>query len=130
MEGILKLVVIGVVSALLATTLKPYRPDFAMVVAIFAGAFILYNTILMLPPIIEVIKGAVAAANINDEYLRIVLKGIGITYLGHFGYELCADAGERAIGEKIILATNIFVLILAMPLYIGVFELLGALIEG
>ncbi|MGN1113716.1 MAG: SpoIIIAC/SpoIIIAD family protein [Oscillospiraceae bacterium] len=65
-------------------------------------------------------------SGMDEEYLRIIFKGLGICYLTQLGSDCCKECGENAIASQVELAGKIALIVTAMPLFKG----LIAIIEG
>ena len=67
-------------------------------------------------------------ANINKEFIVILLKITGIAYLSEFGANVCRDSGETAIASKVELAGKILIIGLSIPILVTLMETLLGLI--
>ncbi|MGN1134124.1 MAG: SpoIIIAC/SpoIIIAD family protein [Oscillospiraceae bacterium] len=65
-------------------------------------------------------------SGMDEEYLKIIFKGLGICYLTQLGSDCCKECGENAIATQVEMAGKIALLVTAMPLFKG----LIAIIEG
>lgn len=57
------------------------------------------------------------SASGNARYFIVVLKAMGITFLGYITSEICRDFGENSLGNKVELAAKIGVLFVTMPVF-------------
>ena len=78
--------------------------------------------------LIGLLRETAETAGVGDGYFAVVLKVIGIAYLTQFGAQLCADAGEGTVAEKIELAGKILMMTAAAPVLIGLLELVMGLV--
>jgi stage III sporulation protein AD len=62
-------------------------------------------------------------AEVNQEYLKLAVKIVGLAYLAGFGAQICRDAGESGMAAKIELAGKIFILVLGIPVMAGILDL-------
>ena len=60
----------------------------------------------------------------NLEYLKLIVKIVGLAYLAGFGAQICKDAGENGIAAKIELAGKIFILTMGIPIMVGLLDLI------
>ena len=63
-------------------------------------------------------------ANLNERYMVIILKILGIAYIAQFGMEMCKDAGENAIASKIEIAGKALIMTVSIPIITGVAEII------
>lgn len=66
--------------------------------------------------------------HMDDTYLNIVLKVVGIAYLAEFGAQLCSDAGEKAIGSKIQWVGKVMIFVIASPIILALVNLIADLV--
>ncbi len=124
----IKIFGIGLTGAVLALILKEYKPVFAVCTGCITALSIF---IMLLPKIGYVLDIASMIAGrmaIEAEYIQIIIRIIGITYLAGFGSELCRDAGQNAIAKKIELAGKIMIIVASMPIFTAVLNLLVGLL--
>lgn len=105
----------GLVAAVICIQLSRDNKEFAFLAALAAGIYILGTGILKLGEVIESINLVLEEVGLNDSYINILLKCIGITYLGEFASSLCKDAGHASIGEQIEMVAKLSILALSMP---------------
>ena len=121
---------LAVTSALLCLVLRQYRPEFALVMAILCGVFLLSSVITQLSPVFSGLYELVEQTNVAPTYLQIVIKSFGICYLAQLAADLCRDAGQTAIASKIELAGRAAVRVMAMPLFFEIVKLAVSMIAS
>lgn len=55
-------------------------------------------------------------ANIDNEAIACVIKVVGIGYLAEFTNNVCVDANCKSIGDKVLFASKIAILLCALPM--------------
>nr|WP_307990399.1 stage III sporulation protein AD [uncultured Niameybacter sp.] len=93
-------------------------------IRIFACSLLLILILPQLQVIFSIIHDLSTKMSLDDTYLKIIFKIIGIAYIAEFGYQLCKDAGEGAIGSKVQLAGKVLILVLASPIILALIELI------
>ncbi|MDI3279780.1 MAG: stage III sporulation protein AD [Bacillota bacterium] len=119
---IVRLAGIGLIAAVLALLLRAERPELAIQVSIAAGALLLLLTVGRLVEVLELLLSLVRRAGLDLFYLNTVLKIIGVGYLVGFAAQICRDAGERAVAEKLELAGKVAIMALALPILLAVVD--------
>lgn len=76
----------------------------------------------------ELIKMLAGKLHMDDTYLNIVLKVVGIAYLAEFGSQLCEDAGEKAIGGKVQWVGKVMIFTVASPVILALVNLIADLV--
>lgn len=120
---------LGVVAALLAVVLRQSRPEYALLVSLAAGFFILYKIFGDLVPVISQVQSILDTTSMPAEYAGILFKALGICLLTQIACDACRDAGESAIAAKIEMAGRIGVLAISLPLFGQVLSVVYALMN-
>lgn len=119
---IVRVVGIGMVAVVLLAVLRPVRPELAVLLACAAGAYILFLVLGWIGPVLQLLRELALRANVNFQFLNLILKIIGVAYLAEFGAQVARDAGEGGVAAKIELAGKVIVLALAVPIFAAVME--------
>lgn len=114
---VVSVVVLALLAALMAVVLKQYKPEYAVVITIITAAVILIGIISMIIPIISEIRKMMDQAAIDYDYITILIKAVGICYITQFASDVCKDAGQISISNKIELAGKVALCLSALPLY-------------
>lgn len=120
--SVVQIVALALASAILAITIKQYRPEISLLISLAVGIIIFMSLIPHVRTIISFIESFENSANIDFKIITPLLKIIGTSYIVEFGSEICKDAGEGAVAKKIELAGKILILILAFPIINALFE--------
>ena len=119
---IIKIIGIGLISLIVIIILKQYRPEFALYVSILAGIFILVLSISQISGVINLLKSLASKANINSEFLGIILKITGIAILTEFAVSICQDSGESSIANKIDIGGKVIIITISLPIISSLLE--------
>ncbi len=119
---LLRILGIGVVTAVLSLLIKQHRPEIAIAIPLLGGIAIFLVVAPYLRGMVEMFENLAQQAGMKNQYLRLILKMIGIAYLCQFSAELCRDAGETSVAGKIELGGKLLILSLSMPI---VYQFLG-----
>jgi stage III sporulation protein AD len=120
---ILQIVGLGVIATVIILVLKAQRPEIAIQISIMTGIVVFILLAGKLSAIVELLNKYAEKAEINMNYLTILLKIIGIAYIAEFGAEVCRDAGETSVASKIELAGKVAIIVLAVPIITSLLEL-------
>ena len=111
-----QIIMIAIIAGVLATTLKPVRPDLALQISIVGGIIILFAVLAKLFSVIQFIDSFSARYGLDTQVLGIVLKIIGIAYLVEFGSQILKDGGESSLASKVELGGKVVILALSIPI--------------
>ncbi|MHB1391745.1 MAG: stage III sporulation protein AD [Clostridia bacterium] len=121
---IMKIVMVGIIAAVLAVLLKEEKPEIAMVVSIVTGLVIFIFLITKLNSVMSVLKYFASKANIDVLYFSTILKVIAIAYITEFGAQICRDAGEGSIASKVELAGKVLIMVIAIPILAALMDIM------
>lgn len=119
---IIKIIGIGIIALIIIIILKQYKPEFAIYISIIAGIAILLLALSEISTVINLLKDIASRANINSEFLGIILKITGIAILTEFAVSICQDSGESAIANKIDIGGKIMIITMSIPIILTLLE--------
>ena len=126
---IIRIIGIGLITALLSLFIKQQRPELAVMLPMLGAAAILFVIAPYLKEILSMFETIAEEAGLKSLYLHLVIKIIGVAYLCQFASELCKDAGEGSMASKIELAGKVMILTLSMPVIYQLLDLVGSIIR-
>lgn len=113
---ILQIVGLCLVVTLLILVIRQQRPEIGLQLSLALVILIFFLVLSKIGAVLNLFTDMAEKANINQMYLQILLKIIGIAYIAEFGAQVCRDAGEGAVAGKIELAGKVLVMVLAIPI--------------
>ncbi len=125
---IMRIVLIGMIAAILAVILKQYKPEIAIHISIVTGLIIFIFMITKLNSVITVLRHFASKANIDILYVSTILKVVAIAYITEFGAQVCRDAGEGAIASKIEFSGKILIMIISIPILAALMDIIVKII--
>lgn len=119
---IIKIVGIGLIALVLIMILRQYKPEFVIYVSLIAGIAIIFMTLGQLTGVINLLKDISNRANINSQFLLIILKITGIAFLTEFAVSISNDCGETSIANKIDLGGKAMIMVISLPIITSLLE--------
>ncbi len=128
MSEIIKVGMLGIVGILLAVQFKANKPEYGMYIG-FAIAILIFSYGLhQIQAVIErfdMIRGFLGD---SKQYLTVLLRVIGVTYICEFSSGICKDAGYGSIAEQIEIFGKLSVMFAGIPILFAVIEQIQSLI--
>jgi stage III sporulation protein AD len=121
---------IGLLSSLVALSLRRKNSEISYLVALCGSVIILLAAVLNINSIVGTVKSVLAVASVNSVYISIMLKAVAICFLTEFACDSCVDAGQRALAGNIALAGKLLVLVNILPLYKELLDVVTSLNGG
>lgn len=128
MDGLYKIVAVGLVSALIIICLKNANSELAAPVSIASGLLVLLMTVSYVKDFVSFFGDIANVAGIDDGVYKIVLKVLAISYLSEFASGAVEDLGQKNLSEKIQFAGKAIMIVLAVPLLKNLIEKVVALL--
>ena len=123
------LIVLCIITALLALSLRGQRPEFAMLLSLGCGVFVLLNLLGQMKGILSGLERVMAGLSGQSDLTGIILKALGICIVAELGSQCCRDAGEAAIAAKVELAAKTARVLMCMPVFTQLLETAGELLR-
>ena len=124
---IIKVAIIGLTGAFLAVAVKNVKSEFAMYINLGAVVILLFYVVARLTGMLSQIKALAEYALIEQEYLIILLKMIGITYIAEFAGSLCKDMGYGALATQIENFSKLSLFAISFPVIMRLLGIIGEL---
>lgn len=113
---IIKIIGIGFISLIVTIILKEYRKELAIYPVLIGGSLILGFSFGIFENIITFINDISQKSELNNEFIKILLKLTGISILIEYAVSICKDSGENAIANKIDLGGKVILISMSIPI--------------
>lgn len=113
----------GLVSVILILTLRGKNSEFALVVSLACCCMIALSAVNILKPVLDFLDRLRSLGNLDHQMVDILLKIVGIGFLGELSVTVCADSGNSAIGKMLQVLASAVIVYLALPLFSALLEL-------
>ena len=121
---------LGILSAVLCIIVRQYKPEMALGISTACGVLILIAVVSMLSPSVEAITELTETAGLDEGYAAILLKALAVCYITQLSADCCRDAGESAIASKLELAGKAAIVVISLPVFASLAEIVTKLINN
>ena len=125
-----KIAAVGLIAILLAIIFKKGKEEYSLYISIAACVLILAWGIGKLEIIFDAIDRLQGYIKLNQSYIEILIKIIGITYVTEISASLCKDCGYQAIAEQIEMVGKLTILAISMPIMLAILDTISNLIRA
>ncbi|WP_302625155.1 SpoIIIAC/SpoIIIAD family protein [uncultured Eubacterium sp.] len=115
--------IIGMVAVLLAIQFKSIKPEYGIMISVIACIFIFLYSLSRVSDIVEVVDRLSGLTSISKEYIKILLKITGITFISEISSDISKDCGYTAVANQIQIFGKLTVLVISLPVFV---ELISA----
>lgn len=122
MADVIRVGALGIVGVLLAIQFKGHKPEYGMYIAIGISILIFYFALKQIQSVMDQLESIHDYLGGSKEYLSILLRVLGITYICEFSAGMCKDAGFGAVADQIEVLGKVFVMIAGLPILFAVIQ--------
>ena len=126
--SIFKIVGFGIISVAIIIILKNQKPEIALMCTLMASVIMLVFIFYEISDVIGLLNTLIEKSSINKNFLIIILKVVGISYIVEFGKNICLDAGESSIASKIETAGKVIIVSLSIPIITSLLEIVTSIV--
>lgn len=119
---IIKISLLGVCGVMLGFLMKNALPAYASLITMAVGLMILGLAVGKVRVLFQTIETIRQSLPVDGGFVTVLLKMVGITYIGQFSSAICKDAGYEVIGSQIELFCRLSVMVLSMPVLLALLE--------
>ncbi len=127
MDKLFLIILFGIASVFIIMAIKKHSAEFAFIASLCAGCIILFFVVTEIGQVREYINKWTKSTLINSEYSKTLIKISIISFVGQWGIQLCRDAGEGTIADKMETAVKVIMVILCFPYIDMLFNLVAEL---
>lgn len=124
------IVIIGfcIVSTVICKTVEKESGEIKILLMLAAVCVVFIKTADTLGAVFAQIRSLFYQAEIDSQYIKILFKGLGICYITRLACDFCKDCGENALAGQAELAGKISLLIISLPLFNALIEIVKSLL--
>lgn len=125
----IKLIGIALVAVTVFGIVRKYTPEYSVIVetgAVMLAVFLLFPYI---KDVIDFFSSYASVSGVGENYIKIILKAVGIAVLTQFTADICRDSGQNALAGKVELGGKLFITILAIPMAEALIEVAVSIIR-
>ncbi len=120
-----KIALLGLVTIFLTMIAGSVKREYGIAVMIGAALLLGVYSLSSLEMVITRIREFETAIGLEEEYLNILLRMLGIAYLTQFVVSLCRDAGNGAVAGQVGIVGKISMMLVSFPVLEALLKTLG-----
>lgn len=115
---------LAVAAAVLCMVVRKQQPEIASLCALAAGAMLLISALESISTVRDAFERITVMSGLNEGYLSLLLKVLGIAYVAEFAAQTCVDMGESSLAMKVSLCGKLVIFGLAAPMLLSLLEMI------
>lgn len=124
---ILKIAGIILAAVILVSSLPTFDKSISAIISVATCVLVLVYIVNMISPAVETIQDLFINETDND--FSIIFKTMGISLITQFVADVATDSGNKALANQMVFTGKTAIVILALPVFVQVLEIIGQLIK-
>ncbi len=112
----------ALISLFLYGILRQYSPNYALLLSVVCGVFLLVLSIVSLTPVLEFANKLAAYTSFGN--LSVIFKAVAIAILAQFTADLCKEAGQISLAGSVELIGKTGIIIVCVPLFTAMTDII------
>lgn len=120
---------LGIAAALTAVLFKQIKGEYSIYIIVAAAIFLFILVMSEMSSVIQAVNQIKNYIHFDDDYINILIKIVGISYLTQFSSDICKDCGYHSLANQLQIFGKISVLAVSMPVVLSLLETINQVLE-
>ena len=129
MEMIFKASGCALIAVVLCLTLSKQGKDFTLLLTLAVSCMLVWTAVRYLEPVMDFFRQLQELGQLDSQMISILLEVVGIGLVTQISCLICTDAGNAALAKSLQIVASAVILWLSLPLYTGLLDLIGRILE-
>lgn len=125
---IIKIAVIATICSVLITQVKSLKTEYGQLLLLAVGLLLFFFATQYLASLVDILEQLSSQISLQETYLVILLKMIGIAYVCEFASNLCKDAGCQTIASQVEMIGKLSILFISTPIITALTKMITELL--
>lgn len=112
---VIRVVGIATLSLVSIVLVRQVKSELSVVLTVAVSVILVFSVLDELFDVVYTFYSVADNTGVDSNCFSGVLKIVGIGYLGEFCNNVCIDANCKSVGDKVLFATKIAILAVALP---------------
>lgn len=117
------------VALILGAMLTKQSKDTQLLLSVCVCAMVLVVAVQQFIPVINFFEKLQDIGQLDGNMIEILLKAVGIGFIGEITSTLCTDSGNAAMGKTVQLLSCCMILMISLPLFDTLLELIEDILK-
>ena len=128
MDLFIKVTAGSLITVVLCLAIGKQQKDITLLILVTACCMIGVIAMQFISPILGFINKLSGIGQLNEGFIEILLKSVGIGMIGQIVSNICTDAGNSSLGKSLQLLCTAVILWLSLPLMEQLLELMDSVL--
>ncbi len=130
MEDVLKIVAVSVVCSIGVILLRQYRPELTLFGQLAGFSVIMIVGLATITGAIDYCKSIFSDTLIDNGYITLLIKALGIAIVAKIGGDICRDSGNTVLAFGVEFVAKAAILMMTFPMLENLAEITSGLLKG
>lgn len=121
--------IIGMAVVLLAVQFKSIKPEYGIMISVAGCIFIFAYSLVRIGDIVELVDELASLTSVSREYIKILFKITGITFISEIASDIAKDCGYMAVANQVQIFGKLSVLVISIPVFVELVSAVGNLLS-
>lgn len=121
--------IVGVAVVLVAIQFKTIKPEYSIYISVAGCIFIFIFILSKLSEIVSLVDRLADLTSVSREYIKILLKITGITFISEIASDISKDCGYASVANQIQIFGKVSVLVISLPVFTELISKVGGLLS-
>lgn len=122
---VVRIALIGITGVIFASYFKNIKNEYGMLIGLFITILIFYFIVEKLSGLLEMIEEAGVFFEEHMDFLGVLIKMLGISYICELSSNICKDAGYGAIASQIVIFGKITIMTLGSSILFSLIKIIN-----
>ena len=114
---------------LIALQFKTIKPEYGVIISVAGCIFIFVYSMTRLDGIVSIMDRLSSLTSISKEYIKILLKITGITFISEIASDISKDCGYVAVANQVQIFGKLSILVISLPVFVELIGAVGSLLS-
>ena len=121
---VVKIALIGMAGMVFANYFKNVKGEYGMLIGLFVSILIFYYIVVKLSGLFDMMGEAGAFLKENKDYMGVLIKMLGISYICELSAGICKDAGYQSVASQIVIFGKITIMTLGSSILFALIQMI------
>lgn len=122
---VIRIAIIGITGVIFANYFKTVKNEYGMLLGLFVSVLIFYFIVEKLSGLMEMIEEAGVFFGEHMDFLGVLIKMLGISYICELSSGICKDAGYSSIASQIVIIGKITIMTLGSSILFSLIKIIN-----
>ena len=119
----------ALITVILSLALGKQEKDIGAILSMAVCCMVMVSALIYLEPVLDFLRELEGLGDLQEDFLGILLKALGIGLVAEIASGVCSDAGNGSLGKTIHTLGSAVILYLSLPVFRSLMDMLSRILE-